>query len=82
MIIKKFSAKTEEEAVVQAKAELGGNIVIMNVKTIPGKGLFGFLKKPQTEVTVAKEEENERYPGGGAQNKAAEEANLRGWKKA
>ena len=77
MIIKKFSAKTEEEAVVQAKAELGGNIVIMNVKTIPGKGLFGFLKKPQTEVTVAKEEENERYPGGGAQNKAAEEANLR-----
>ena len=37
MIIKKFSAKTEEEAVVQAKAELGGNIVIMNVKTIPGK---------------------------------------------
>lgn len=77
MIIKKFSAKTEEEAVVQAKAELGGNIVIMNVKTIPGKGLFGFLKKPQTEVTVAKEEENERYPGSGAQNKAAEEANLR-----
>lgn len=79
MIIKKFTAKTEEEAVRLAKAELGDNIVIMNVKTVSGKGFFGFLKKSQVEVTVAKEEENERYPGpdAGGQKKSAGEANLR-----
>lgn len=77
MIIKKFTAKTEEEAVALAKTELGENIVIMNVKTVPGKGLFGFLKKPQKEVTVAREEENEKYPYGSGQKKTAEEASLR-----
>ena len=77
MIIKKFTAKTEEEAVAQAKAELGENIVIMNVKTAAKKGFFGFLKKPQTEVTVAKEEESERYPYDGGAKKAKEEVDLR-----
>ena len=46
MIIKKFTAKTEEEAINLAKAELGENIVIMNVKTAAQKGFFSFLKKP------------------------------------
>ena len=67
MIIKKFTAKTEEEAIAQARTELGENIVIMNVKATTQKGFFGFAKKGQTEVTVAKEEESERYPGAGAQ---------------
>ncbi len=75
MIIKKYTAKTEEEAVAQAKAELGENIVVMNVKAARKKGLFGFLKKAQTEVTVAKEEESGRYPG--AAKKAPEETSLR-----
>ena len=77
MIIKKFTAKTEGEAVAQAKAELGENIVIMNVKNVSVKGFLGFLKKPQVEVTVAREEENERYSYAGGQKKTAEEANLR-----
>lgn len=77
MIIKKFTAKTEEEATRQAKAELGENIVIMNVKTVPAKGLFGFLKKAQAEVTVAKEEESERYPYAGGPKKTSEEGSLR-----
>lgn len=77
MIIKKFTAKTEEEAVAQAKAELGESIVIMNVKTAAKKGLFSFLKKPQTEVTVAKEEESERYPYDTGAKKTQEEASLR-----
>lgn len=77
MIIKKFTAKTEEEAIAQAKAELGENIVIMNVKTAAKKGFFSFLKKPQTEVTVAKEEESERYPYAGGAKKVPEEASLR-----
>ena len=77
MIIKKFTAKTEEEAVKQAKAELGDNIVIMNVKTVAAKGCFGFLKKAQVEVTVAKEEESERYPQAAAKKRSPEEISLR-----
>lgn len=62
MIIKKYVGKTEEEASAQAKAELGENVVIMNVRNTRKKGFFHFLKKQQVEVTVALEEENERYP--------------------
>ena len=61
MIIKKFQGKTENEAVESAKKELGNNVVIMNVRNMKRKGLFGFLKKQMVEVTVALEEESERY---------------------
>ncbi|MBE5851655.1 MAG: flagellar biosynthesis protein FlhF [Lachnospiraceae bacterium] len=61
MIIKKFVGKTEEEALGLAKAELGENVVVMNVRNAKRKGLFKFLKKQQIEVTVALEDENERY---------------------
>lgn len=61
MIIKKFQAKTEEEAVAAAKKELGDNIVIMNVRQLKRKGLLAFLKPQLTEVTVALEEESETF---------------------
>ena len=61
MIIKKFTAKTEKEAVDLAKKELGEGVVVMNVKDVKAKGFFAFLKAPMTEVTVALEEESERY---------------------
>lgn len=61
MIIKKFQGKTENEAVETARKELGNNVVIMNVRNVKRKGLFGFLKKQTVEVTVALEEETERY---------------------
>ena len=61
MIIKKFQGKTENEAVESAKKELGNNVVIMNVRNVKRSGLFGFLKKQLVEVTVALEEESERY---------------------
>ena len=60
MIIKKFQAKTEEEAVSAARKEMGENIVIMSVRSLKKKGLFSFLKKPVVEVTVGMEEETER----------------------
>lgn len=60
MIIKKFQAKTENEAVEAAKKELGGNFVVMNVRNVKGKGLFAFLKPQMVEITVALEEETER----------------------
>ena len=61
MIIKKFTAKTEKEALDIAKRELGEGVVVMNVKDVKAKGFFAFLKAPMTEVTVALEEESERY---------------------
>lgn len=61
MIIKKFQGKTKEEALECAKKELGDGIVEMNVKTVKGKGVFGIFKGTKIEVTVAKEEENEKY---------------------
>lgn len=60
MIIKKFQAKTESEAVEAAKKELGNNVVVMNVRSVKKKGIFSFLKPQLTEVTVALEEESER----------------------
>ena len=59
MIIKKFTGKTEEEAVEAARKELGSNVVIMNVKSVKRKGLAGLFGGKQTEVTVALEEEKE-----------------------
>lgn len=61
MIIKKFIAKTEKEAVENARKELGEGVVVMNVKPVKSKGLFAFLKAPMVEVTVALEEESEKY---------------------
>ena len=57
MIIKKFVAKTEEEAVAAAKKELGENVVIMNVKTIKAKGILALFGGKKVEVTVALESE-------------------------
>jgi len=62
MIIKKYQAKTEAEAVEQAKKELGQNVVIMNVRDAKKKGFFRFFKPKQVEITVALEEEAERMP--------------------
>ena len=56
MTINKFHGKTKEEAIEKAKAEFGPNAVIMNIKQIKPKGLFGFLKSSTYEVTAAIEE--------------------------
>ena len=61
MIIKKFTAKTEKEALENAKKELGDGVVVMNVRDVKARGFFSFLKPHMTEVTVALEEESERY---------------------
>ena len=60
MIIKKFQAKTENDAVEAAKKELGSAVVIMNVRKVKRKGPFGFLLPQLTEVTMALEEESEQ----------------------
>lgn len=60
MIIKKYQAKTESEAIEQAKKELGNGVVIMNVRSIKKKGLLGLFHSKLVEVTAAREDEDER----------------------
>ena len=50
MVIKKFIGKTEEDATLAAKKELGESIVIMNVRQVNPTGFFAFLKQKQTEI--------------------------------
>lgn len=45
MVIKKFIAATEQEATEMAKAELGSDVTIMNVKENVPHGIFRLFKK-------------------------------------
>ncbi len=58
MVIKKFQAKTEAEAIVLAKKELGDDITVIHSRNVKPKGFFSFFKKMLVEITVAKDEEN------------------------
>ena len=60
MIIKKYVGKTESEATEDAKKELGGNIVVMNVRPVKKSGFLSLFQSQKIEVTVALEEETER----------------------
>ena len=60
MIIKKYQAKTESDAVEQAKKELGSGVVVMNVRNVKKKGLLGLFGAKQVEVTVALEDDTEK----------------------
>ncbi len=60
MIIKKYVSKTESDAIEIARKDLGEGVVVMNVRQLKKKGLFGLFSTPQVEVTVALEEEGER----------------------
>lgn len=53
MIIKKFQANTESEAIMLAKEELGKDAIVMNIKTISPKGFYKLFKKPLVEITAA-----------------------------
>lgn len=56
MEIRKFTAPTEAQALLQAKEEMGMDLVIMNVRTIQPKGIKRLFQKPEIEVTVALDE--------------------------
>lgn len=63
MIIKKYTAGTEEEAMRLAKEELGQDAVIMNIKKIKPKGFQRFFHKPSVEITAAADD-NVSYDNG------------------
>ena len=56
MIIKKFQAETEQEAIMMAKEEMGSAAVVVNIKTLKHRGISRLFKKDSVEVTAALEE--------------------------
>lgn len=56
MIIKKFLADTEKEAIEMAKEELGKEAVVMNIKKVRPKGIAKIFIRAKVEVTAALEE--------------------------
>lgn len=53
MIIKKYLAKTEKEAIEMAKEDLGSNAIVMNIKKVHPKGLAKIFMRSKVEVTAA-----------------------------
>lgn len=62
MIIKKYLAGTEAEAIEMAKNELGSNAIVMNIKKVHPKGLAKIFMKSKVEITAAVEEDAEKKP--------------------
>lgn len=60
MVIKKFRANTETDAIMLAKEDLGNNAIVMNIKTMKPKGLFKMFRKTIVEVTAAVDEANDK----------------------
>ncbi len=72
MIIKKFNAQTEKEAILMAKEELGPDAIVMNVKTIKPKGIFALFKKSKVELTAAIDDRLSEKKNNDVINKIAE----------
>lgn len=63
MIIKKFQADTEKNAIMLAKDELGKDAIVMNIKSVKPKGIYKLFKKTMVEVTAAIDEEDPQSNG-------------------
>lgn len=63
MIIKKFQATSETDAILLAKEELGKDAIVMNIKTVSPKGVFKLFRKPLVEVTAALDEAQTQNDG-------------------
>ena len=59
MIIKKYKALTEKEAILLAKEDLGPDAIVMNVKKIKPGGIMRFFKKTRVELTAAIDDDME-----------------------
>lgn len=75
MVIKKFIAATEAEALEMAKADLGEDVVVTEVKKNDPKGVMRFFKRPSIEITAAVDEDkkDEQAPDFSLIQKAIEE---------
>lgn len=75
MIIKKYLAKTEKDAIEMAKNELGNNAVVMNIKKVRPKGLAKLFLRGKVEVTAALDE-TPTYDEGARQGAAGQPENV------
>lgn len=75
MIIKKFQANSETEAILLAKEDLGKDATIMNIKTIKPKGVFKIFRKTIVEVTAAVDEDTNKKPAEKKENKSSTKFN-------
>ena len=57
MLIKKFQAASEQEALQLAKQELGKDVIITHIKSVKPKGIYRLFKKPLVEITAAVDED-------------------------
>ena len=57
MLIKKFQAASEQEALTLAKQELGKDVIITHIKSVKPKGIYKLFRKPLVEITAAVDEE-------------------------
>ncbi len=53
MKVKRYEARTMQEAIMMVKAEMGGDAVILHSKKIRKGGFFGLFGKPAFEVVAA-----------------------------
>lgn len=60
MRIKRYSAKTEYEAMEQIRKDHGPEAYILHTKQVKSGGLFSFMKKPTVEILVGIEDENQK----------------------
>ncbi len=56
MIIKKFTAETEMEAILLAKEELGKDATVLNIKKLKPRGIYKLFRKESVEITAAVDE--------------------------
>lgn len=59
MKIKKYEARTEQEAINKVKDDLGLDALILNIKKTQPKGIAAFFRKTIVEVTAAYEDKSE-----------------------
>ncbi|MDR1532725.1 MAG: flagellar biosynthesis protein FlhF [Clostridiales bacterium] len=62
MKMKKYEARTEQEAIEKVKNDLGLDALILNIKKVQPRGIFSALRKPHVELVAAYEEKTFEEP--------------------
>lgn len=60
MLIKKYVADTESNAIMMAREEMGSEAVVMNIKKTEPKGIMKLFKKGTVEITAAVDDSFEK----------------------
>jgi len=72
MKIRRYVADSVQEAVKQARLELGKDALIIHTRKFKKGGIFGFFARPRVEITVAVDEEPSPTAGQGKRQEHVE----------